>query len=162
MPASVIGTTLFGVIMWFGSPAVVRAMGNTPKPHARWWLVVGIAAVAVSWYLPSPILAQETATFSQHAVGGGLASVCVAYYLLVHAEATTFLQRGLAALAVTSILGVGNELLELALDEIRGTRLTADAAWDLFANTVGAGASFLLIESLSAPFRRRRELERAD
>lgn len=158
MPASVIGTTLFGVVFWFGAPVVVRALKHTPRARARIWLILGIVAVAVSWYLPSPILSDETATFSQHAVGGGLASVCVAYYLLAHVPATSFLQRGLAALAVTSVLGVGNELLELALDEVRGTRLTADAAWDLLANTVGAAVAFLVIESGRRLFTRRRGL----
>lgn len=156
MPASVIGTTLFGFVFWVGAPLVVRALNHAPKARARIWLILGIIAVAVSWYLPSPILSEETATFSQHAVGGGLASVFVTYYLLAHVPSTSFWQRGLAALAVTSVLGVGNELLELALDEVRGTRLTADAAWDLFANTIGAAVAFLLIETGLALFRRPR------
>jgi len=155
VPASVIGTTIFGFVFWFGSPIVVRALGYTPNVRARVWLVMGIVAVAVSWYLPSPWLTDHTVTFSQHAVGGGVASVCVTYYLISHVPQTTFIQRGLAVLAVTSVLGVGNEMLELALDEVRGTRLTADAAWDLFANTLGALAAFLVLEAGRRVFRRR-------
>lgn len=156
MPASVIGTTVFGVVFWFASPVLVRAIGHVPRLRSRWWIVAGIAAVAVSWFLPSPILEEETATFMQHAVGGGLASVCVAFYIVSHVPDTTFVQRGLAALAVTSVLGVGNELLELGLDVVNGTRLTADAAWDLFANTVGAALSFLAIEAALGAVRQRR------
>ena len=154
MPASVIGTTLFGIVFWFGAPLVVRALGYTPIARARVWLVLGIAAVGVSWYLPSPLFSNPTVTFSQHAVGGVVASLCVAYYLISHVPNTTFFQRGLAVLAVTSVLGVGNEMLELVLDEVRGTRLTADAAWDLFANTLGALIAFLVVELIRTVFRR--------
>lgn len=146
MSASVLGTSVFGLVFWFGAPLVVRALGHTPRLLARWWLVAAIVAVAASWNLPSPWFAEHTATFSQHAVGGGLASVCVAYYLLHHGTELTVLRRGLAVLAVVSVLGVLNELLELLLDGLRGTRLAADASWDLFANTLGAALSFLLIE----------------
>lgn len=159
MPASVIGTTLFGLVFWFGAPVVVRALGYAPKPRSRIWLVMGIASVAVSWYLPSPWFTDSTVTFSQHAVGGGVASACVAYYFISHVPSTTFIQRGMVVLAVTSVLGVGNELLELVLDEVRGTRLTADAAWDLFANTVGALAAFVAFELALSVFRRRQAQE---
>ncbi len=146
MSASVLGTSLFGIVFWFGAPLVVRAFGHTPRLWARLWLVAAIGAVAVAWDLPSPFFTEHTATFSQHAVGGGVASVCVAYYLLHHAVEHTVIRRALAVLAVVSVLGVLNEILELLLDAVRGTRLAADASWDLLANTVGAVLSFLVIE----------------
>ena len=147
MSASVLGTSLFGLAFWFGAPLVVRALGHSPRIRARGWLVAAIAAVAVAWHLPSPFFVDHTATFSKHAVGGGLASVCVAYYLLHHAEGTTLARRALAVLAVVSVLGVFNELFELVLDALRGTRLAADASWDLLANTMGATVAFGVIET---------------
>lgn len=155
MPASLLGTSLFGLVFWFGAPVIVRALGHQPRFAARWWLIAAIAAVAISWDLPSSFFTEHTATFSQHAVGGGLASVCVAYYFLHHAENTTFLKRALAALAVVSVLGVLNEMLELVLDSVRGTRLAADASWDLFANTAGAALTFAMIEAGRAVLPRR-------
>ncbi len=135
-----------GIVLWFGSPLVVRLLGHEPVSRRRSWIVASIAAVAVSWFLPSPWFAEHTATFSQHAVGGGSASALMTYYFLSHVGLGTFGRRALAVFAVTSVLGVLNELFELGLDEWRGTRLTADAAWDLLANTIGAAISFLVIE----------------
>jgi hypothetical protein len=40
------------------------------------------------------------------------------------------------------------ELAELAYDQLQGTRLSTDTAWDLLANTIGAVVTALVLEAL--------------
>ena len=139
-------TLLFAAVFLIGSPATLSLIGRSPKLRHLPWLVGAALAVAVSWDLPSPWFSEHTATFSQHLVGGGISSGLVAMYFIAHLPNPTARQRFLIVLAVASVLGVANEVLELGLDLMRGTTLRRDASFDLLANMIGALATWLISE----------------
>ncbi len=136
MPA--VMTVLIAGVFWFGAPLVVRALGGHAWCGARAWLTAAILAVGVGWFLPSPWFADQTQTFTQHLVGGGIASGLVGWYLIESLHVTTTPRRVLLILATVSVLGVANELFELVSDTYFGTFLGGDTPWDLLANTIGA------------------------
>jgi hypothetical protein len=146
-------TVLMAAAFWFGAPLVAAVLGARRPGGSRVWLAAAGLAVAVSWFVPSPLFAEHTETFSQHFVGGGVASACVAEYLSRELLAKTPPLRAIVALATVSILGVANEIVELGLDLVTGSRLTGDAAWDLLANTAGAAVAFVVIGAVRLAVR---------
>ena len=139
-------TLVFAAVILILPPLLLMSMGRSPKLRAHLWLVGAALAVAVSWELPSPWFSEYTATFSQHLVGGGTTSALVAMYFISHVSAPTWKHRLLIVVAVASILGVSNEVLELGLDLLRGTALRRDASFDLLANMIGSFVTWLGIE----------------
>lgn len=141
-----IATLVFAAVFMIGSPLALVIMGRTPKLRRHAWLLGASIAVGVSWDLPSPWFSEYTATFSQHLIGGGVSSALVAFYFIAHLPEPGFKDRFLTVLAVASVLGVANEVLELGLDLVRGTTLRRDASFDLLANMIGAFATWAVIE----------------
>lgn len=144
MPPTV--SLVFAAVFLVVPPLVLVAMGKSPRASNHLWLVGASAAVALSWDLPSPWFAEHTATFSQHLLGGGVSSALVAMYFMAHLTTPTWKHRLMLVVAVTSILGVANEVLELGLDMVRGTTLRRDASFDLLANMIGAFGTWVVIE----------------
>ena len=144
--------SVMGVVLWIAVPALLGTFGRSATRRSRSWLLAAIAAILISYFLPSPWLQANTETFSQHFVGGGIASALVAFALMVPFSIPKRLHRALLVLSVVSVLGVANELFELTVDVLFGTGAVADASWDLFANTVGAAAAFAVGE-LAAVWR---------
>ena len=138
---------LVGVIGFVVVPRVGFALAKLPRPERvplQPWL--SAALFTVSWLLPSPEVGG-TSTFTQHAVGGGAACAVAALYVALNTGLRwSFLRIGFAY-AAAAALGTGIELLELLHDEVRGTHLTADSAWDLLANSVGAVVAALALEA---------------
>ena len=109
--------SVMGVVIWFGVPVLLRTFGKVANRATRGWLVGAIALILLSFFLPSPWLTDHTETFSQHFVGGGVASALIGYYLIGHFEVPRF-HRGLLVLSLVSVLGVANEMFELAVDVV--------------------------------------------
>jgi hypothetical protein len=109
------------------------------------WLSAVLFALA--WLLPNPSLAH-TATFTQHAVGGGAACAIAGLFIALNVGLRSPVLRVVFVYAVAASMGVAIELLELVSDQLRNTDLTADSAWDLLANTTGAVIVALTIEGL--------------
>lgn len=139
-------TLLFAAVFLIGPPATLSLMGRSPRLRHLPWLVGASLAVAVSWDLPSPWFSEYTATFSQHLVGGGISAGLVGLYFIAHLSGPTAGQRFLTVLAVASVLGVANEVLELGFDLVRGTTLRRDASFDLLANMIGSTTTWLVSE----------------
>lgn len=139
-------TLVFCAVFLVVPPVSLSLFGKAPELRQLPWLVVACVAVAASWQLPNPFSTDYSSTLSQHAVGGGLTGACVAYYLIGHLGSRGAWHRLLLVLLTVSLMGVANELLELGLDIIRGTSLRLDASVDLAANTVGAIATWTVIE----------------
>ncbi len=139
-------TLVFAAVFMIGPPLALVIMGKSPKVRNHLWLVGASIAVGVSWDLPSPWFSEYTSTFSQHLVGGGVSSALVAFYFIAHMSNAGLMNRFLAVLAVASVLGVANEVLELGLDLFRGTSLRRDASFDLLANMIGAFGIWMIIE----------------
>lgn len=139
-------TLVFAAVFMIGSPLALVIMGKSPRLRPLLWLVGASVAVGVSWDLPSPWFSEYTVTFSQHLIGGGVSSALVACYFIAHLSNAGLKNRFLTVLAVTSVLGVANEVLELGLDLVRGTSLRHDASFDLLANMIGAFGTWMVIE----------------
>lgn len=95
--------------------------------------------------LPNIPISSETDTFSQHAMGGVVASIL--FFAAKHAYQWHFAhwwQLPLALYFFVSGLGVTNELFEL-LTTKSGIIIidSGDVWWDLLANTCGAGVAYL-------------------
>ncbi len=138
--------SVMGIAIWIAMPALLGTFGRSATRRSRGWLVGAIAAILVAYFLPSPWFEGNTETFSQHFVGGGVASALVSFYLMGPFRISKRLHRALVVLSVVSVLGVANELFELAVDVLFGTGAVEDASWDLFANTAGAATAFTVIE----------------
>lgn len=142
--------SLMGTIIWFGSPRLLGLVGQVADRRRRGWLGAAIACILVSYFLPSPWFESHTLSFSQHLVGGGVASGLVGYYLMGNVGRLSVVQRVIIVAALVSTLGVANELFELAMDRAFGVGVVIDASWDLFANTVGAGLVVAAVEGRRA------------
>lgn len=145
--------SVMGVIIWFGVPVLLRTFGREPDRRRRAWLIAAIACILVSYFLPNPWLQEYTLSFSQHFVGGGVASGLVGYYLIGHFAFESRFHRFLVVAALVSTMGVANELVELALDLAFGVGVVIDASWDLLANTVGAMVVVVTVEAVRANAR---------
>lgn len=142
---------LVGVLGFVAVPRLGFRLGGAAAPRRAMllpWVSAGLFAVA--WVLPNPSLAH-TSTFTQHAVGGGAACAVAGLFIALNVGLRSSILRITFAYAVAAYLGVGIELLELAYDQLRGTSLSDDSAWDLFANSVGA---VLVAVALEAVVRR--------
>lgn len=142
--------SVMGVAIWVAVPVLLATFGRAAGRASRRLLLAAIACILIAYFLPSPWFEASTESFSQHFVGGGVASALVAFALMVPFDISKRLHRALLVLAVVSVLGVANELFELAVDAVFGTGAVADASWDLFANTAGATAAFAVAESVAA------------
>ncbi|MEO5927478.1 MAG: hypothetical protein ABIO72_02125 [Patescibacteria group bacterium] len=103
-------------------------------------LLVACVLYFISWQLPSPLIHGHNTSFTTHLIGGGVFTGLL--WLSVKKQMNwkmTWLIEAMSLFACVCMLGVTNELFELATVELHLTRLTGtDTWWDLFANTLGA------------------------
>ncbi len=103
-------------------------------------LFVACLCFFISWYLPSPLIHGVDTQFTTHFVGGGVFSGLLWLYAKKQLRWNSYLLlEFITVFALASMLGVMNELFELATVELHLTHLNgADTWWDLLANTLGA------------------------
>jgi hypothetical protein len=142
-----IGLAIVGVVGFVIAPRLGFALARAAKPARAAmlpWLSAGL--FVVSWLLPNPAM-EGTATFTQHAVGGGAACAVAGLYIALNAGLRSSILRVVFAYAVAASLGTAVELLELVYDQTQGTHLTRDSSWDLLANSTGAVITALALEA---------------
>lgn len=114
--------------------------------------VIAAALFLVSYSLPNPIFVDQTNTFVQHFVGGGLYTACLYVYF-----SSVFKWRFSVPISLlllfgwVSAFGAANELFELLLNQLAMTNINLrDTNWDILANTLGAFVGYGLLRALSA------------
>lgn len=139
---------LMGVACFVVVPRLGFAMAHASPPARAAglpWLAACLFVVA--WWLPNPDL-EHTRTFTQHAVGGGAACAVAGLWLALNLGVRSSALRVALAYAVAASLGTGVELAELAYDQLTGSSLSRDSAWDLFANSTGAVLTAVVLEAV--------------
>jgi hypothetical protein len=103
--------------------------------------------IVVSTQLPNIHISTQTSTFQQHFVGGGIYSACLYLYIKQLLNWRVHWVIDLIVLfAWVSAFGVANKLVEFAFLKLGLAHIdTADAYWDLLANTMGGFFGYLLI-----------------
>lgn len=101
----------------------------------------------LSFFVPNIQISNETETFQQHFIGGGVFCTILFFYLAGIFKIKYNLLLGLIYIFVfTSTLGVVNELLEFSLLKLGIFDISMkDTSWDLVANTTGAISSFIIL-----------------
>jgi hypothetical protein len=120
--------------------------------EASGWLpVLAGVLMVVSTQLPNIHISNQTSTFQQHFVGGGMYSACLYVYAKqLFRWRLHWLVDLLALFAWVSAFGVANKMMEFALLELHLAHIdTADAYWDLLANTLGGFVGYLLLSRLA-------------
>jgi hypothetical protein len=119
------------------------------------WLPTGFAALcmAMSVFLPDIHISNQTHTFQQHFVGGGMyAASLFIYTKQLLGWRLRWLSELLILFAWVSAFGVAVELVEFLATQIGIVRLAnADTDWDLLANTLGAFVLYLMAKIVSKP-----------
>lgn len=133
-------------------PIIVRYISKLfPKinlhPANAWLPILAGVCMVVSTYLPNVHISDQTSTFQQHFVGGGLYSALLYFYFKQLFDwKLNWLLDLLALFAWVSALGVANKLIEFALLELGLAHIyTGDAYWDLLANTLGGFLGYLIL-----------------
>jgi hypothetical protein len=127
---------------------VARFFPEVKFYSASMWLpILASILMVVSTQLPNIHISNQTSTFQQHLVGGGMYSACLYLYAKqVFGWKLHWLIDLLALFAWVSAFGVANKLIEFALLELKLANIyTGDAYWDLLANTVGGFVGYLLL-----------------
>ena len=134
----------------------MRHASTNADTSLDWMPVLAALLFIGAFFLPDINISDQTSTFQQHFVGGGLYCVVLfEYFRYLLGWRFHWLTGILLLFAWTSALGVANELLELILTELRITIIhIGDADWDLLANTLGAFAGYVMI-GLARLLRRR-------
>lgn len=123
------------------------------------WLVAACLTFSLSAFLPSPVIDGMDTQLWTHVVGGGI--FCGLLWLYFH---RSFGQRVwwyeyIQLLALTSLLGVFNELYELFAYIYLGGWPIRDTSWDLAANTVGVTSFFLIYRVVSFLNTRHKKID---
>ena len=139
-----------------GTPRLLRAY-HVDERKFRIFLYVSLILFAVSWYVPSPLIAGQNTSFSTHFIGGGMFTAFFWEYirrslnLKIH-----LLLDGFLLFCLVSGLGAINEIFELVA--VLGNFYTIpldDTSYDIFANTLGAALVWLGIVITSHAYRSR-------
>ncbi|MFZ1812298.1 MAG: hypothetical protein WAU02_02100 [Candidatus Saccharimonadales bacterium] len=101
-------------------------------------LIAACVLFAVSVYLPSPTIDGMDTQWWTHMVGGGVFCGLIWVYYRRKFARHSWAYELVQLLALTSFLGVVNELYELAAYVYLNGSPIADTSWDLLANTLGA------------------------
>jgi hypothetical protein len=104
------------------------------------WAYLAALFIVVSVLLPDIHISNQTHTFQQHFVGGGMYAACLFMYVkrLLNWE-LHWVAEVLVVFAWVSAFGVAVELLEFLATQAGIVRLAnADTDWDLLANTLGS------------------------
>lgn len=127
-------------------PVILNRVGvrvestRSPLPY------LASALFLVAFLIPDIHISNETNTFQQHFVGGGLYSLCLYLYFK---QAFKWRFTGpleiIVLFAWTSAFGVANELLEFSLVKLQFVSMNlTDSDWDLVANSLGALVGYLV------------------
>jgi hypothetical protein len=126
-------------------PLIMRILNarffKTSYREANKWLPIMAGLLFfVAWFIPDIHISNETTTFQQHFVGGGMYSTLLFFYFKqVFDWKITGPSELLYLFGWVSSLGVANELLEFTLTKFGLAHIsTSDTDWDLLANTLGA------------------------
>ncbi|HMS25481.1 MAG TPA: hypothetical protein PKB15_07340 [Acidimicrobiia bacterium] len=107
-----------------------------------------------AFLVPDIHITDETQTFQQHFIGGGIyTALLYSYFKLLLGWKTHWTIDLLLLFAWTSAFGVASELAEFTLLKLHLTNINIeDTGWDLLANSSGAFLSYLIIKkSVSFP-----------
>lgn len=120
-------------------------------PASAWLPYAAGLLMLVSVLLPNVHISNETSTFQQHFVGGGMYTACLYLYAKqLFRWRLHWLIDVLALFAWVSAFGVANKLIEFALLKLGLSSIdTSDAYWDLLANTLGGFVGYGLVCALS-------------
>ncbi len=112
-----------------------------------WLPVVAGLLFFTAFLIPDIHISNETSTFQQHFVGGGIYTACLyVYFKKLFGWRLPLVRALLVLFAWTSAIGVANELLEFTLTKLHLAHIgTGDTDWDLLANTIGALFGYALL-----------------
>jgi len=140
-------------------PLVRRYFPRVELHRASQWLpILAGVLIIVSTQLPTVHVSNQTTTFQQHFVGG-VYSACLYFYAkqLFGWRFSNFMDP-LVLFAWVSAFGVANKMVEFAFLELHLAHIdTADAYWDLLANTLGGFVSYCF---LAGVFYRRKSKQK--
>lgn len=148
-----IGLALVAVGGFVVGPRIAFALAHRAPPDRVTvlpWLSVLLFVVA--WVLPSPTVSGSD-TFTQHAVGGGVACALLGFFLAINLGVRSVVLRIAFAYAVAAALGTAVEVAEFFADRFGQSQLTADSALDLVANSIGAVVAAIVLELVARPGR---------
>jgi hypothetical protein len=126
-------------------------------PSSSWLPILAGVLMVVSTQLPTVHISNETTTFQQHFVGGGLYTACLYLYAKqLFGWRLNRLIDFLALFAWVSAFGVANKLVEFLLLKLGLAHIyTGDAYWDLLANTLGGVVGYGLLYNFEKPVKKR-------
>lgn len=137
-------TALLPYIVWRLVPLVSHV---TIRRHYDWLPIAAAVCYAVAWFIPDIHISDETRTFQQHFVGGGMYCAFLYVYLKqLLGWRLPFVASLIVLFAWVSAFGVANELVEFTLTKLQFAHIgLTDTDWDLVANTLGAFAGYILL-----------------
>jgi glycopeptide antibiotics resistance protein len=112
-----------------------------------WLLIAAGAAIIASVFIPNIHISNETSTFQQHFVGGGVYAALVFIYIeqLLDWRFHWFAEL-YVLFACVSALGVSVELAEFTFIHLGVKHINSgDTDWDLLANTLGGFVGYGII-----------------
>jgi hypothetical protein len=121
-------------------PRVIIGSSNT------WLPLLAAGLFFVAFLIPDIHISNETTTFQQHFIGGGVyCALLYLYFQKLLKWPAGWLVSLVLLFAWTSAFGVANELLEFTLTKLHLANIgTGDTDWDLLANTLGSLATYLV------------------
>lgn len=127
---------------WLG-----RRFARKTYPAPQLLLVAAGLAWVLSGQLPNIHISNETNTFQEHFVGGGFyVALLFVYFKQRFRLRMNFLVSLLSLYALSSSLGVANELFEFVATKSGIIAINiSDTSWDLVANTAGAIVGYLIL-----------------
>jgi hypothetical protein len=147
---------IFLALLTICLPLLVRFIPNVipsiQLSKAPAWLPIAAGVfMVVSTRLPNIHISNQTTTFQQHFVGGGMYSACLYLYAKRLLNWRLYWLLDLITLfAFVSALGVANKLIEFAFLALHLAPIdTADAYWDLLANTLGGFVGYFFFFKFS-------------
>lgn len=136
---------LVGLVIYFGLPWLYRLMFDKRLKNKK-LLAIASAVFFLSLLLPSPLIHGRNTNFVTHFVGGGVFTGLLWLLLKQNLQLRfNWFWELLSLYFLVCGLGVANELFEFLVNGIGLTKIPSyDTWWDLFANTLGAGAFWII------------------
>lgn len=142
-------------VIYFSPPYFVKFLSQQLRvpftPASHWWRIAALVAVVCAIIIHS-VFNSVVSNFILHALGGGVASSLLYFYVKYSLNLRLVWKLDLLALfAFVSALGCLNEIAEYALDTLQVSQFSMDRkdTWrDIVANTSGAAVGWVLIKFL--------------
>jgi hypothetical protein len=132
------------------APRIARHYDLQTFPAPAWLPVAAAIFYIGSLYLPDILISGETDTFQQHFVGGVYTAMLYVYFARLFQWRRHWLVMLVGLYVWTSALGVTNELVEFAFNQLHISRINIrDTSWDLAANTAGSFAGYAVLQLLA-------------